>query len=127
MMPSYVAKNAQMEKIADAFSGYIHRHPNLDLLWSEKVGYILLTVNPKTQKADGQESFRTAEGLAYRLFSEIITDVIMETESEHEVWNLDEKELQEIEKRWAPFLDMLPEYGYICDAVLSGNADFEEA
>ena len=84
--------------------------------------------NPKkAQKADGQESFRTAEGLAYRLFSEIITDVTMETDSEHEVWDLDEKELQEIKKRWTPFLDMLPEYDYICDAVLGGNADFEEA
>lgn len=31
MMPNYVAKNAQMDKIANAFSGYIHRHPNLDL------------------------------------------------------------------------------------------------
>lgn len=85
MMPNYVEKNPQMDKIADAFSGYVHRHPNFDLLWSEKVGHILLTINSKTQKADGQESYLTAEGLAYRLFSEIITDVTMETDSEHEV------------------------------------------
>lgn len=35
---SYIQKKPEMTRIADAFSGYIHRHPNLDLVWSEKTG-----------------------------------------------------------------------------------------
>lgn len=38
MMPNYILKSAEMDRVADAFSGYIHRHPNLDLVWSEKTG-----------------------------------------------------------------------------------------
>ena len=37
-MPNYIQKNPEMVRIADAFSGYIHRHPSLDLVWSEKLG-----------------------------------------------------------------------------------------
>lgn len=36
MTPNYIQKKPEMTRIADAFSGYIHRHPNLDLVWSRK-------------------------------------------------------------------------------------------
>ena len=126
MMPNYVKKTAEMDRIADAFSGYIHRHPNLDLMWSEKIGYVLLTVNPKKQKAESGESYRTAESLACRLFSEVMTDVVMETDSAHSAWELDESETKEVRERWTPFLDALPEYAHICEAILSGEADYDE-
>lgn len=38
MMPNYILKSPEMDRVADAFSGYIHRHPSLDLVWSEKTG-----------------------------------------------------------------------------------------
>jgi len=38
MTPNYIQKKPEMTRIADAFSGYIHRHSNLDLVWSEKTG-----------------------------------------------------------------------------------------
>ena len=44
MNVNYVRHNVEMDRIAEAFSGYIHRHPCLDLLWSEKAGYLILTI-----------------------------------------------------------------------------------
>ena len=75
MEPNYVQRDVGMDCIAVAFAGYIHRHPSLDLLWSEKVGYVLLTVNHQKQRAEEEHGFRTAESLAYRMFGEIATDV----------------------------------------------------
>lgn len=49
MMPNYIQRSPEMDRIADAFSGYIHRHPNLDLVWSEKIGYVLMTINSDKQ------------------------------------------------------------------------------
>lgn len=46
MNVKYIKRDAEMDRIADAFSGYIHRHSNLDLVWSEKIGYVLMTINP---------------------------------------------------------------------------------
>ena len=110
MEPNYVTKTEEMSRIAEAFSGYIHRHPSLDLLWSEKVGYVLLTVNSQKQRAEEENSFRTAETLASRMFGEIVTDVALETGREHWHDELDEEETEEVWKRWAPFLEMLPVY-----------------
>ena len=45
MNPNYVKRNTEMDRIVEAFSGYIHRHPNLDILWSEKLGYVLLSID----------------------------------------------------------------------------------
>lgn len=113
-------------------------HAHLQDVWRSGKGLHILKINmaglflqlsdcpysqrhfaPATWPADCQESFRTAENLGYRLFSEIITDVIMETESEHKFWGLDGKEFQEVKKRSSPFLKMPPEYSYICNSVLS--------
>ena len=46
MNVKYIKHDAKIDRIAEAFSGYIHRHPNLDLVWSEKIGYVLMTINP---------------------------------------------------------------------------------
>lgn len=40
-MSNYVQKSPEMDRIADAFSGYIHRHPNLDLSGPRKSGMFL--------------------------------------------------------------------------------------
>lgn len=52
MMPNYIQRSPEMDRIADAFSGYIHRHPNLDLVWSEKIGYVLMTINSDKQRGE---------------------------------------------------------------------------
>ena len=123
MTSNYIPKDPEMTRIADAFSGYIHRHPNLDLVWSEKIGYVLMTVNPDKQRGEEYCSFRTAHSLAFRLFSEIVTDVVLETESWNDSSNLDEIETKEVRLRWTPFLEMLPEYASVCEDILAGNKD----
>ena len=122
-MSNYVQKSPEMDRIADAFSGYVHRHPNLDLVWSEKIGYVLMTVNPDKQLGEEYCSFHTAHSLAYRLLSEIVTDVVLETESWNDSSNLDEMETKEVRLRWTPFLEILPEYASVCEDILTGNKD----
>ena len=81
MNVKYIKRDAEMDRIAEAFSGYIHRHPSLDLLWSDKAGYLILTINSKTQHVEEEENFLAAPALAYRLFCEIAMDVTLETGS----------------------------------------------
>ncbi len=123
MNVKYIKHDAKMDRISEAFSGYIHRHPNLDLVWSEKIGYVLMTINPDKRQGEEYCSFHTAHSLAYRLFSEIVTDVVLETESWNDSSNLDEMETKEVRLRWTPFLEMLPEYASVCEDILTGNKD----
>ena len=123
MMPNYIQKSPEMDRIADAFSGYIHRHPNLDLVWSEKIGYVLMTINPDKQRGEDYCSFRTAHDLAFRLFSEVVTDVVLECKDCDDVSSMDDEGRKEVQQRWTPFLDMLPEYKGVCEDILAGNKD----
>lgn len=54
MMPNYIQKSPEIDRIADAFSGYNHRHPNLDLVWSEKIGYVLMTLTFSPRLKQGE-------------------------------------------------------------------------
>lgn len=123
MMPNYILKSPEMDRVADAFSGYIHRHPSLDLIWSEKIGYVLMTINPDKQRGENYCSFRTAHDLAFRLFSEVVTDVVLECEDCNDISSMDDEGRKEVQRRWAPFLEMLPEYKGVCEDILAGNKD----
>ena len=64
MNSNYVKRNTEMDRIVKAFSGYIHRHPNLDLLWSEKLGYVLLSIDTVRDCLYGTSIFSNAQKLA---------------------------------------------------------------
>ena len=123
MNPKYVQHNAEMDRIAEAFSGYIHRHPNLDLLWSEKLGYVLLSIDTVRDCLYGTSIFTNAQKLAYRLFNEVVTDVILEYEDCDDFSNLNDEGREEVRQRWAPFLEMLPEYENVCEDILNENSN----
>lgn len=123
MNPNYVKRNTEMDRIVEAFSGYIHRHPNLDLLWSEKLGYVLLSIDTVRDCLYGTSIFGNAQELACRLFNEVVTDVILEQEDCDDISNLNDEGREEVRQRWAPFLEMLPEYKNVCEDILTGNSN----
>ena len=125
MNPNYVKRNTEMDRIVEAFSGYIHRHPNLDLLWSEKLGYVLLSIDTVRDCLYGTSIFSNAQKLACRLFNEVATDVILEQEDCDDISNLNDEGREEVRQRWTPFLEMLPEYKNVCADILTGNSNFQ--
>lgn len=123
MNVKYIKRDAEMDRIAEAFSGYIHRHPNLDLVWSEKLGYILLSIDTVQDCLYGTSIYTDAQKLARRLFEEVVTDVVLECEDCDDVSSIDDEGREEVKRRWVPFLEMLPEYKSICEDILAGNKD----
>ena len=123
MTPNYIPKDPEMNRIVDAFSGYIHRHPNLDLVWSEKLGYILLSIDTVQDCLYSTSIYTDAQKLARRLFEEVVTDVVLECEDCDDVSSMDDEGREEVKRRWVPFLEMLPEYKSICEDILAGNKD----
>ena len=97
--------------------------PNLDLLWSEKLGYILLSIDTVQDCLYGTNIYTDAQKLARRLFEEVVTDVVLECEDCDDVSSIDDEGREEVKRRWVPFLEMLPEYKSICEDILAGNKD----
>ena len=80
-----------------------------------------MTINSETQRVYEENNFLSAPALAYRLFYEIALDVTLETESGNRCDEMTEEEIEEVKQRWAPFLEMLPEYNRVCEDILVGN------
>ena len=100
-----------VEKVIAVFQEYIKSSQYLDLVWSEKLGYILHSISEKTRSL---EMFPfvvlDAKSLCDKLFNEIVTDVLQLTGNDHSPWNADPLERAEIERRLAEYTAQLPEY-----------------
>lgn len=61
----------------------------------------------------------SAAHLCRDLLDDIASDVLEMTQNDHSLEDADPLELQEIKQRWKPYIDQLPEYGYLCEELLS--------
>ena len=109
-------QKSQIEKVRTVFSGYIQNSPYIDLLWSEKLGYLLLHIDPTKNTIEEDQIITSADELCAELFNEVATDVFQEAKREHFYPDADDDEIAEIRRRWQPYLDLLPAYRSSCRA-----------
>lgn len=76
-----------------------------DLVWSDKVGYVLLDISTNYDYVDSARRIETAEGLCELMLEDIALDVLLLTENEHSIETADLLERAEILRRWQPFLN----------------------
>lgn len=116
-------QKSQIEKVRTVFSGYIQNSPYIDLLWSKKLGYLLVSVNPEAEKGSALESdplvIKSAEMLCDLLLNEILLDVINSSGKGHDCDDPDEEECAEIQKRLRPYMEQLPEYERLAGELFS--------
>ncbi|NBH15461.1 hypothetical protein D3Z36_15060 [Lachnospiraceae bacterium] len=110
-------QRTELEEIIETFQTYLKDSQYLDLVWSEKVGYVLLKISMEYRHLEG-ESLIIEEGadLCRELFSEIVTDVLQESGNDHSSQAVDPLEAAEIKKRFQPYLQRLPQYQEIAGA-----------
>lgn len=110
-------QKTEIERIAEVFGGYIRKSPYLDLVWSDKVGYLLLKISVEYRSLEGESLIiEDAETLCKELFSEIVQDVLFDSGNDNCSMAVDSAEGAEIERRFLPYLDQLPEYGKLAKA-----------
>ena len=108
----------EIEKVLSVFGEYIKSSPYLDLVWSDKLGYILLQIELKYRNVFQDNIIENAEQLCAKLLEEVADDVLQMTGNEHSMQEADPLERAEIEKRLAVYAEKLPEYGYLVKRVL---------
>lgn len=102
-----------MEKVINIFQPYLKDNQYLDIVWSDKLGYILMKINQKHRAIMESLIMKDVESLVKELFEEIATDVIVLTGNEHRIEEVDPLEKAEIERRLAVYIEQLPEYANI--------------
>lgn len=106
----------EIERVYGVFKDYIHASKFLDFVWSEKLGYLLLHIDPTKNTIEEDQIITSADELCAELFNEVATDVFQEAKREHFYPDADDDEIAEIRRRWQPYLDLLPAYRSSCRA-----------
>ncbi len=121
IQPYTSEQKAKIEKVHAAFQDYIQNSGYIDLLWSDKVGYVLLPLNPENE--DGfrveaePELIESAEMLCERLFTEIFYDVINFSGKKHDTDQADDEERAEVQRRLRPYIEKFPEYKSLAEPL----------
>ena len=75
------------------FKDYIHASKFLDFVWSEKLGYLLLHIDPTKNTIEEDQIIASADELCAELFNEVATDVFQEAKREHFYPDADDDEI----------------------------------
>ena len=102
----------KLERVIAVFAERLKESDAFDLVWSDKVGYVLLDISTNYDYVDSARRIETAEGLCELMLEDIALDVLLLTENEHSIETADPLERAEIVRRWQPYFEQLPEYEY---------------
>lgn len=105
-------ERAAIEKVKTVFADYINNSKTLDLLWSDKLGYVLITGITKNMDdfVMQPEVVDTAEMLCNQLLYEIACDVLESNGPCHDIYLSTPSEKQLILEAYYPYMSQLPEY-----------------
>ena len=106
-----------IEKVKAVFSDYIINSKTLDLIWSDKLGYILIIGITKDMNdfAMQPEVITSAERLCDQLLYEIACDVLESSGHCHDIYISTPLEKQLILEAYKPYMSQLPEYSHMLE------------
>ena len=108
----------ELDKVRGVFSEHLRQCPDIELLWSDKVGYVWLAIGLEPLYVDTGRRIESAEDLCRECLESIGMDVLYITDNDHGLENADPLERAEIRRRWNPFMDQLPQFAYLCEEIL---------
>ena len=113
-----------IEKVKAVFSDYIKNSRTLDLIWSDKLGYILITGLTKDMSdfVMQHEVIDTAERLCDQLLYEIACDVLESRGHCHDIYISTPLEKQLILEAYQPYMCQLPEYSHMLEMHFTNPA-----
>ena len=109
----------KLKRVIAVFAERLKESDAFDLVWSDKVGYVLLDISTNYDYVDSARRIETAEGLCELMLEDIALDVLLLTENEHSIETADPLERAEIVRRWQPYFGQLPEYEYLREELTS--------
>ena len=101
-----------IEQVIDVFNDYIRTSTHFELLWSDKVGYIYISIDNVRGTIGDMDCWVVdgAEGLLDKLVSEMAIYIMEEVGHTIDPTAATQLERQEIERRIQPYLEQLPAY-----------------
>ena len=102
----------EIERVKEVFAEHLRQSPDFELLWSDKVGYVWLTIGVNPVYVDTGIRIESAADLCGKCLDDVATDVLYMTGNDHALEAADPLELAEIKRLWEPYINQLPDYAY---------------
>ena len=101
-----------IEQVIDAFKDFILTSTHFELLWSDKLGYIYISIDNVRGTIGDMDCWVVdcAEELLDKLVSEMAIDIMEEVGHTIDPTEATQLERWEIERRIQPYLEQLPAY-----------------
>ena len=109
----------EIERVKEVFAEHLRQSPDFELLWSDKVGYVWLTIGVNPVYVDTGIRIESAADLCGKCLDDVATDVLYMTGNDHALEAADPLELAEIKRLWEPYINQLPDYAYLCKDLLN--------
>ena len=88
----------EIERVKEVFAEHLRQSPDFELLWSDKVGYVWLTIGVSPLYVDTGIRIESAADLCGRCLDDVATDVLYMTGNDHALEAADPLELAEIKR-----------------------------
>ncbi len=110
-------ENKEIERVMDVFSEYICSNPYFDVVWSDKLGYVILDGLSKDMDSLclAPEIVRDGASICDKAVYNIACDVMVEQGKTLDLYSCGETEKRDIRKALSPYMEQLPEYRYLVD------------
>ena len=114
-----------IEKVRTVFLDYIKNSRTLDLLWSDKLGYLLLTGITKEMDDVYMHPIllEDAETLCHKVLYEIACDVLEAEGNYDDIFDASPIERDRILQAFSPYMVQLPEYEYVIEELFRAPSD----
>ena len=114
-----------IEKVIDVFKDYILTSTHFELLWSDKLGYIYISIDNVRGTIGDMDCWVVdcAEGLLDQLVSELAIDIMEEVGHTIDPTEATLLERREVERRIHPYLEQLPAYRNRLQRVFTREKD----
>lgn len=115
----------RIEKVKDVFQDYIKNSRTLDLLWSDKLGYVLIIGISKDMDDISMHPIvlEDAETLCRQLLYETACDVLEAGGNFDDIFRATPAEKDAVTKAFRPYLDHLPEFEYLAEELFTAPAE----
>jgi ribosome-binding protein aMBF1 (putative translation factor) len=112
----------EIENVIAVFSEYIKESAYVDIVWSDKLGYVFLNIDLDNLSIDMEPIIiESADEMVQELLYEISNDVMDSTSHEHSLEEVPLDLRLEIESRFRPYLEKLPQYRYVADNMFKSK------
>ena len=112
-------EKSRMDYLLATFRDYIRENKNFDIVYSEKSGYLSLTINSKKERIEDIDKLEDFDALLEELFFQISGDVLaLKMVGYHDDIELFPEEIIEVRRRVEPILNTMTQDREYCLAQL---------